>query len=94
MLGAETLNKNDIMRKIEAPLQASTEVFLEVSAEKTKHMVMSLHRNIKQNHNVTIVNKSFEKVVKFSYLGTTTCCFVWVRNLVSHTKRGCLRTGY
>jgi hypothetical protein len=34
-------------------------------------MIMSRHQNSGQNQNIRITNESFEKVVKFKYLGTT-----------------------
>jgi len=44
---------------------------LEVNTEKTKHTVaMSRHQTSEQNHHLLIVNKTFEKAVKFKYLGT------------------------
>jgi len=48
------------MKNTEALLQASREVGLEVTREKTKHMAMSCHQNTRQNHNMLTVNKSFK----------------------------------
>jgi hypothetical protein len=50
---------------------ASRDVDLEINAEKTKYMIMSLHPNSRQNQNIRTANESFEKVEKFKYLGTT-----------------------
>jgi hypothetical protein len=44
---------------------------LEINAEKTKCMIMSLHMNSGQNQNIRLANESFEKVAKFKYLRTT-----------------------
>jgi hypothetical protein len=49
---------------------ASTEIGLEVNAEKTKYMVMSGGQNAGQNHNIKLDYKSFERVEQFKYLGT------------------------
>ena len=49
----------------------STRIGLEVTAEKTKYMVMYRDQNAGQNHNVKTDNSSFEMVEEFKYLGTT-----------------------
>jgi len=52
-------------------LDASKDVGLEINAEKTKYVIMSLHQNSGQNQNIRITNESCENVAKFKYLGTT-----------------------
>ena len=44
---------------------------LEVSADKTKHMVMSRDQNAGRIHSVRIDNSTLERVEGFKYLGTT-----------------------
>jgi hypothetical protein len=46
-----------IKKNAEALVVASKEVGLEVSAEKTKYMVMSRNQNAGQNHNIKLDNK-------------------------------------
>jgi hypothetical protein len=41
---------------------ASREVGLEENTEKIKYMFVSHHQSVGQNHNLLIVNKSFENV--------------------------------
>jgi UDP-N-acetylglucosamine 2-epimerase len=41
---------------------ASKDVRLEVSIEKTKYTLISRHQNAGQDHNMTVINRSFEKV--------------------------------
>jgi hypothetical protein len=58
---------NTIKENKEALLEASRDIGLEINAEKTKYMIMSLHSNSGQNQNIRIANESFENVAKFKY---------------------------
>ena len=64
--GIHTLKEN-----AEALVAATREIGLEVSAHKTKYMVMSRDQNAGQNHSVRIDNSTFERVEEFKYLRTT-----------------------
>ena len=64
--GIHTLKEN-----AEALVAATREIGLEVSADKTKYMVMSRDQHAGQNHSVRIDNSTFERVKDFKYLGTT-----------------------
>jgi hypothetical protein len=64
-------NINIIKKNVEAPLDASKEIGLEVSSEKTKYMFMSHHQTAGQSNYIRVANKSFEKVAMFKYLGAT-----------------------
>jgi len=55
----------------EALVAATREIGLEVSADKTKYMVMSREQNAGRIHSVRIDNSIFERVEDFKYLGTT-----------------------
>jgi hypothetical protein len=56
----------DAIKKNTKPLiDASKEVYLEINIEKTKYMLLSRHQNVGQNHDIKIVNRSFENVAKF-----------------------------
>jgi hypothetical protein len=62
---------NTIKEYTEILLEASRDIGVEINAEKTKYMIISRHPNSGQNHNIRIVNESFENVAKFKYLGMT-----------------------
>ena len=55
----------------EAIVAATREIGMEVSAGKTKHMVMSRDQNAGRIHSVGIDNSTFERVEEFKYLGKT-----------------------
>ena len=55
----------------EALVAVTREIGLEVSADKTKYMVMSRDQNAGRNHKVRIDDSTFERVEEFKYLGTT-----------------------
>jgi hypothetical protein len=63
-------NIDTIKKNTEALLDASKEVGLEVNLEKTKYMLMSRSQKVGQKCSIKIVNRSFEYVAKFKYLGT------------------------
>jgi hypothetical protein len=73
LLYADDLNVvGEIMDTIQkALLDASKEVVLEVNLENTKYMLVSCCQTAGQEHSIKIVNRSFEYVAKFTYLGTT-----------------------
>jgi hypothetical protein len=60
-------NIDTIQKNIEALLNASKEVSLEVNSKKTKYMLMS-HKKAGQKHGIKIANRFFEGVAKFKYL--------------------------
>jgi hypothetical protein len=63
---------------------ACKEVGLKVHAEKIKYVLLFCHRNIGQNRNIKIANRTFENVAQFKYLGMT----VTNKNLIQEEKRG------
>ena len=58
-------NVHTLKENAEASIVARKETGLEVNADETKYMVMSLDQNAGQSH-----NRSFERVEEFKYLGT------------------------
>jgi len=49
----------------------SKEIGLEVNADKTRYMVMSLDQNAGWSHSIKTDNSSFESVQEFKYVGKT-----------------------
>jgi len=60
-----------VKENAESLVAATREIRLEVSADKTKYMVMSRDQNAGGIQSVRIDNSTFERVVEFKYLGTT-----------------------
>jgi len=60
-----------VKENAEALVAATREIRLEVSADKTKYMVMSRDLNAGRIHSLRIDNSTFERVEEFKYLGTT-----------------------
>ena len=79
-----TLKKN-----AEALVAATTEIVLEVSADKTKYMDMSRDQNARRIHSVGIDNSTFERVEEFKYLGTT----LTNQNSIAEEIKSRLRSG-
>jgi hypothetical protein len=68
ILGGSIYN---LKENAEALVAATTETELELSADKTKHMVMTRDQNAGRIHSVRMDNSTFERVEEFKYLGTT-----------------------
>jgi hypothetical protein len=64
-------NMDTITKNMEALLDGSKEVSLEVNPEKTKYVLMSRSQKIGQKHSTKISNRSIEDVAKFKYVRTT-----------------------
>jgi hypothetical protein len=52
-------------------IEASKEVGLDKNVDNSKYMLLSRHKNVGQNGDINIANRSFENVVQFKSLGTT-----------------------
>jgi len=86
MLGGiiRTLKEN-----LEALVAATRETGLEVSADKTKYMVMSRDQNAGRIQSVRMDNCTFERVEEFKYLGTT----LTNQNSIAEEIKSRLRSG-
>jgi hypothetical protein len=76
-------------KNTETLIDISKEVGLEVNAEKTKYMLLSHHQKAGQNHDMKIVNRCFENVAQFKYLGVT----VTSQNLIQKEIKRRLNSG-
>jgi hypothetical protein len=78
-----------IKRKTETLIDASNEVGLEVTAHRTKHILLSHHKNAGKYRDIKIASRSFENVAQFKCLGTT----VTNQNLNKEEIRKRLKSG-
>jgi uncharacterized protein YllA (UPF0747 family) len=62
----ETIKKNT-----KTLIDVNKEVGLELTAGKTKYMLLSRHQYLGRNRNIKIAKRSFENVSHFNMLGTT-----------------------
>jgi len=62
---------NTIQWNSETLLEASSDIGLEINAEKTNYMIMSHNQNSGKNQNIRITNELFENKKKFKCLKTT-----------------------
>jgi len=86
MMGGSIHTLNE---KAEALVAATREIELEVSADKTKYMVVSRDQNAGRIHSVRTDNSTFERVDAFKYLRTTSTN----QNSIAKEIRGRLRSG-
>jgi hypothetical protein len=61
-------NIDSINKNTETLIDASKEGGLEVNIEKTKYMLVSCYRNVDQNRDMKVGNRSLENVSQFKYL--------------------------
>jgi len=73
----------------DALVAATREIGLEVSADKTKYMVMSRDQNVGRIQSVRIGNSTFKRVEEFKYLGTT----LTNQNSIAEEIKSRLRSG-
>ena len=78
-----------VKENAEALVAATREIRLEVSADKTKYMVMSRDQNAGRIHSVRTDNSTFERVEEFKYLGST----LTNKNSIAEEIKSRLRTG-
>jgi hypothetical protein len=82
-------NIDTAKKNTETLTDASKEVGLEINIEKTKYMLLSNQQIVGQNRDIKIVNRWFENVSQFKYLGMT----VTNRNLIQEEIKRRLNSG-
>jgi hypothetical protein len=82
-------NIDTIKKNTETLIDASKEVGLEITVEKTKYMLLSHHQNVGQNRDIKIANRSFENMPQFKYLGTP----ITSQNLIQEEIKRRLNSG-
>jgi hypothetical protein len=81
-------NINNIDKISETLLQITKKVDVE-KTQRTRHIVMSRHQNVGQNHNLLVANKSFENVASFKSLWTA----VRNQNIIQEVIKSRLNSG-
>jgi hypothetical protein len=64
-------NTDDINKSKETLVDASEQVGLEVSTERTKYMLLACHQNSGQNWDIKVANRSFADMSQYKYLRMT-----------------------
>jgi hypothetical protein len=59
-------------------LEGSKEAGLEVNIEVTKYMLLSLHQNADQSHDITRANRPIDNVAQFKYLEMTVTNYTFI----------------
>ena len=84
-----TTSRNSAFYHLMYLVAATREIGLEVSADKTKCMVMSRDQNAGRIHSVRTDNITFQRVEEFKYLGTT----LTNQNSIAEEIKSILRSG-
>jgi hypothetical protein len=87
----------DTIKKSQTLIDASKEVGLEITVQKTKGRLLSRHQNAGLNRDIKIINKSFENVAKFRYLGMTVINQTLIQEGIKrrlNSGNACYRSGY
>jgi hypothetical protein len=64
-------NIHTIRKNTESPLNTNKDVGLEMTPEKTKHMLILHYQKAEQKYSIKIANTFFEDMAKLKYLGRT-----------------------